>query len=355
MTGQARRQDRGLRADPFPWLGRLLSAGPSASADLYFGFSHADLIESGQVECHAPTVFRLGRTLIVVRHDGGLSRLPAHDRLVLVVDDDWRGGLGDANLPFWYRAKLGLRDGRAALRLEAAADLIVASCDALAAICRARYPCTEVFVIEPAWTGPRADLPDGTDTARRLAVLGAASHRLDSRWIVPVLRALVEARQGVEILWSGNHPVPTDLEGRTSVTIIPAGNWNDYRRWIGGARADIGLYPLRPGAFNRARSINKLAEYDCLGAAVVGSDIWTSAAEAERAGACLLVPSNPAVWVETLLGLLDRPDRIRALAQRNRDWLALRDCARQRGQWAACLSGMVRAPSVTGISHCGGA
>jgi hypothetical protein len=335
MTGPGR---KAAQPDPLPWLGRLLSPGPSATADLYFRLSHADLLASGQIECHAPTVFRWQRTLIVVRHDGGLARLPAHDRLVLVVDDDWRGGLGDANLPLWYRLQLGLRDGRAARRLEVAADVIVASCEALAATVRNRRPTAEVAVIEPAWNGPRADISAGIAPGRKVAVLGAASHRGDSRWIAPVLAALVEAKPDVSLLWSGNHSLPATLANRVDVTTVPTLNWDGYRRWIAGARADVGLYPLRPGAFNRARSINKLGEYDRLGAAVVGSDAWTSAAEAARAGACLLVPANRAQWLETLLGLLDHPDRTRALARRNRAWLALRDGQRQRSQWAALLA-----------------
>lgn len=345
MIGRVRKQ---ARPDPLPWLGRLLSAGPSASADLYVRFCHADLVESGQIECHAPTVFRWDRTLIVVRHDGGLSRLPPHDRLIFVLDDDWRGGLGDANLPLRYRLHLGLRDGRAARRLEAAADVIVASCEALAAILRDRHPATRVAVIEPAWSGSRAELTAGTGPTARVAVLGAVSHRQDSRWIVPVLAALIEARPHLGILWSGNHTLPADLADRADVVTVPKLNWDGYRNWIGSMRADVGLYPLRPGAFNRARSINKLGEYDRLGAAVVGSDMWTAAAEAASAGACLLVPSSPAKWVDTLLRLLDRPDQTRALAERNREWLALRGCQRQRGQWAALLSGLEHGPKVTG-------
>lgn len=332
------RRRTGARPDPLPWLGRLLSSGPSASADLYFSFCHADMIRDGRIERHAPTVFRWGRTLVVVRHDGGLSRLPAHDRLVLVLDDDWRGGMGDANLPLWYRLQLGLRDGRAARRLEAAADVIVASCEALAVLLRVRHPAARVEVIEPAWCGPRADLDRRTGPQRRIAVLGAASHRQDSRWIVPVLSALVEAWPDLGILWSGNHALPAMLAGRADVTTVPALNWDGYRQWIGDKRADIGLYPLRPGAFNRARSINKLGEYDRLGAAVVGSDTWTSAAAAARAGACLLVSPSPAAWIDTLSGLLDRPEQVHALAVRNREWLARRGCQRQRDQWAALLA-----------------
>lgn len=341
MIAGVRSAGRMTKADPLPWLGRLLAPGPSASADLYFRFSHADLVEGGVVERHAPTVFRWGRTLIVVRHDGGLSRLPDHDRVVLVVDDDWRGGVGDPNLPWIYRIQLGLRDGRAGRRLEAAADVIVASCEALAQVLRDRNLGKDVTVIEPVWAGPRAELSDRMGPHRRIAVLGATSHRCDVRWLEPVLVALARTRPDLGILWSGNHPLPAALAQKVEVTIVPTMNWDGYRSWIAGMRADIGLYALRPGPFNHARSVNKLGEYDRMGAAVVGSDIWTAANEAERAGACLLLPSSPSQWVKALQALIDRPDQILALARRNREWQDMRGCLRQRRQWARLLSNLM--------------
>lgn len=342
MTAAMQTRVQPVQADPLPWLGRLLASESSPSADLYFRFSHAHLIDRGDIEEYAPTVFRWGRVLIVVRHDSGLSQLPSHDRLVFVADDDWHGGLGDSNLPLAYRFRLGLCDRRAARRLEAAADVIVASCEALATIIRHRNPLTTVEVIEPCWAGPRAEMHVIEGTARRIAVLGAMSHRYDSLWLEPVLTELARGRPGISFMWSANHAVPARLSRIAEVAMVPTMTWNGYRRWLAGKRADLGLYALRPGAFNKARSINKLGEYDRLGAAVVGSDIWAAATEAHRFGACKLLPADAEAWVEELHNLLDRPGQITAMARRNREWLDQRGLVRQRAEWSRFIVGRMK-------------
>src|SRR5690606_19111459 len=106
---------------------------PLPTPDLYFLHACADLAATGAVARLAPTVLRVGGTLIVFRHAAGLARLPRHDRLIFVADDDWRAGLRDPALPWSYRAKLLAVDCRLGRRAEAAADMIVAASPALAA------------------------------------------------------------------------------------------------------------------------------------------------------------------------------------------------------------------------------
>lgn len=346
---------RKVRSDPLPVLGRFLSTDASPSSDLYLSGCCADLLESGALERHASTVFRFERTLIVVRHDGGLETLPAHDRLIYVIDDDWRSGLTDRNIPAWYRGRLFLREARAAVRLEPNADVIVVSSDVLALVYRARFPLKRIVVVEPAWAGPEA--PAATDLEERkllrLAVLGAATHRRDALWLTPVLTAILEARPSLQILWSTNHSLPKPLAGNIQVVQIPAMDWVKYQEWIARTQADIGLYPLIDGPFNRARSINKLCEYDRLGAAVVGSNNWDAAEEAEKQGACLLLPMDIREWIDRVLDLIDHPVKIEQLAHLNRLWLSTRGLSRQRMLWEDILpvSGLNLSNSGTYRSH----
>lgn len=320
--------------------GPSVSAQASPTGDLYLGFCCSDLLKSGELERYAPTVFRHRRTLIVMRHAAGLSRLPDHDRLVYLIDDDWREGLRDRGLPLWYRGRLALREARAASRLEAAADLFVVSSEVLAERYRLRHPGRPVRIIEPSWDGPRADLPAPEVPALRLAVLGAATHRQDNLWIVPVLTALLDADPRLELLWSDNHPLPASLAARRGVLRVPVLTWTGYREWMARSRADIGLYPLGPGPFNRARSINKLGEYDCLGAAVVGSQNWEAARVAAANGACLYLPHEHNAWIEAIGDLLSSPKKVHALAKCNRSWLSIRGMEQQRRRWAEILPGL---------------
>lgn len=324
-----------VRSDPLPILGRFLSTGASPSSDLYLSGCCADLLESGALERHSTTVFRFQRTLIVVRHDGGMETLPAHDRLIYVIDDDWRGGLTDRNIPAWYRGRLFLREARAAHRLEPMADVIVVSSNVMALMYRTRFPLKQVVVIEPAWADPEAAANTVLEERKilRLAVLGAATHRRDALWLTPVLTALLEARSSLQILWSTNHSLPKALTGNIQVVQVPALDWVKYQEWIARTQADIGLYPLIDGPFNRGRSINKLCEYDRLGAAVVGSNYWCAAREAEKHGACLLVPMDTRTWIDRVLDLIDKPSKIEQLTRLNRLWLSTRGLSKQRRLW----------------------
>jgi hypothetical protein len=327
-----------IRSDPFPVVGKFFSGQASPTADLYFADAHASEIEGGTVERFSSTVFRLGRTLIVFRHDGGLSPLPTHDRLVFAIDDDWRAGIRDASIPLAYRFELVAREWRSVRRLEAQADVIVVSSEWLAMQYRSRYPGRPVHVVEPVWAGPAADLYDETSQSPSIAVLGAMTHRRDNTWLIPALSALAERHPDLRVLWADHHVFPRRLAGRMHLSIVPVMGWDAYRQWLRTVRAQIGLYPLRPGVFNKARSLNKLGEFDQIGAAVVGSAGWASAREAEAQGACLLVPHAIDAWIATVSDLLHHPARAREIAQANRNWLAGRGAVRQRKQWREILS-----------------
>lgn len=334
---------RGLRPaplspDPLPLIGRKLGRKPSATADLYLGFACADLIADGRIECFAPTVFRAGRTLIVIRHDAGLRPLPDHDRLIWLVDDDVASGLRDADLPRWYRLRLALLEARAGRRLIRAADRIVVSGPAMAGVMREKGVADDQLVeLPPAWPSAQGPLPDRTRPPRRIAWLGAASHAGDARRASEILRLLLQATPEAQILWSANHPLPDDLTRHPGVTIVPAMNWHDYRAWLARAEFDIGLYPILPEGFNRGRSANKLGEYDQAGAAVLGAEGWQDAQAAARSGACLLLPPDPTLWVQAILGLQADPARAHDLAAANRLWQGAHGFDLQRRIWAKLL------------------
>ena len=346
-----------LRADPLPMIARRLGRKPSATADLYLGFACADLIASGQIERFAPTVFRAGSSLIVLRQDAGLSPLPAHDRLIWLIDDDVAAGLRDPDLPRWYRLRLALLEARAAPRLRQAASQIVVPGPAMAGVMiAAGVERDRLVLLPPAWPEPTMAPTKGSAAGPiRIAWLGAASHAGDARRAAEILRQLLQRRpeteassaRRIEIIWSANHALPVDLAAHPSISPLPAMNWTDYRHWIAQARIDIGLYPIAARGFNRGRSANKLGEYAQAGAAVLGSEDWRDAHEAAAAGACQLLPPAPDAWVNAILELIARPERARALAEANRLWQARHGFRLQRRIWAGLLPDLEIAPDIS--------
>ncbi len=95
---------RMFRPDPGARFLRGLVGLVSPTADLYLANPCADWLAAGQIVQLAPTVFKAGETLIVVRHALGLDAPVAFRKLIYVMDDDWRGGLANRHLPLSFRA-----------------------------------------------------------------------------------------------------------------------------------------------------------------------------------------------------------------------------------------------------------
>lgn len=324
-------------------LGRIVrrigGAKASPTADLYLGWSCADLIADGTIRRISPTVFQSGRTVVVLRHDRGIDRLPDHDRLIFVSDDDWRAGLSDPGLPSSYRAKLALVEAPAAQRLEARADVIVAASVTLAACYRTLLPGRRVVQLDPSWPRATAELPPAKEAVRRIACLGAVSHRADLALIAPAVTSLQAGRLPFHLTLSGNHPFPRAWRNDPRITILPALSWPAYRAWMVGQRFDIGLCPMLDTHFNRARSINKLLEYDQFGAAVLAPADWAKAQIGDNAAdRCWLVGDGGDAWRNALQEMMTGPGRAHTIARQNRAAIeAAHGPIRQRAFWLRLL------------------
>lgn len=282
----------------------------SPTADLYVANPCAELIADGEMTRLAPTVFRAGATLIVVRHALWLDRAVTYNRLIYVMDDDYRAGLSDTSLPRAFRAKLALVEARAARRIAQRADQIVAGSPVLAAQLRKAYPGKPVVALDPVWPV----LPDRAEPRERgplrLAYLGGVSHRRDFDQIAPVLRDLLDRHGDVTLTLPGQISPPAALAQHQRVHVLKAMDWRRYASWLETQEFDIGLYPLCNTAFNASRSINKLMEYTRCGACVLAGPHWPVAHTAPWQGAVRFTTETPQAWRAALDDLIaNRPAR----------------------------------------------
>ncbi|MFQ5623631.1 MAG: hypothetical protein ACE5FS_09565, partial [Paracoccaceae bacterium] len=275
--------------DRFPLIARALSSASSPTADVYLGWSCADLIASGAIRRISPTVFLFDRTLMVMRHDAGLRECPEHDRLLYFTDDDWRGGIRDPLVPLDYRVKLSLVEARAAKRLEDRADVILVSSKTLQDAYSGMFPDKPVILIEPAWRAATSPVGRPDRPAQRIAYLGARSHMADFKFLIPIIDTVLDRRSNAYVTVSGEHPIPSSWRGNPRIEIVKPMTWRQYLVWMRGRKFDIGLYPQVGGQFNAARSENKLLEYDQFGAAVVASSRWRAAAAPASQDRCMLL------------------------------------------------------------------
>lgn len=285
----------------------------------------------------SPTVFRHGTDLIVIRHNTGQGPLPAHDRLIYVVDDDWRSGLRDPSLPVTYRLKLALTEARSAPMLEKRAELICVSTPALRHRLEALWPQKPVRELGPAWPEGRAPLAEAAP--KRVALLQGMSHRRDARIMWQALPPILAAFPDTRLTVSANLSPPRALRRHAAVECVPAHSWPVYRQWMKGRRFDLLLCPARNGPFNAARSDNKLLEADQYGAALLCADSWPAGQAAQTSGRARCVAHDANSWQDAIAVLLGTPGLAQSMAQTNRAALvARRPLETQRLIWRDILA-----------------
>jgi len=317
------------------------------SADLYLRLSCSDLLESGFLRPISATVYETDQHLIVIRRDRGLALRQPQKRLIYVIDDDLRGAIKDTRTPAAYRMKLLFAEWRDAARLETRADLIVVTCDELHALYEGLFPQKHVVRLDPAW--PVTKLPDPSTAPNiiHVALLMGASHAKDATQLYPVLDRLLVRFPQIRLTVSANLAVPRRWKSSKQVQIVPAMNWHDYHRWLPEQRFNLLLYPLLRGrGLNQARSMSKLGEAAQCGAALFASASWQAGQKAVHERRCVGITDDPAQWEGEIADALTNPDRLRAIALRNRAALiAENQPQKQRDFWNRVLNVPSRHPS----------
>lgn len=146
-----------------------------------------------------------------------------------------------------------------------------------------------------------------------IAYHGTASHQAEIEWLHPVLAA-VQARcpmASVEVFGDWNvHRLYRDLP-RTAV--LHPMSWENYLAYTATRRIDIGLAPILPGRFNAGRGPTKFYDYTRLGAVGLYADGPPYAGVVRDGVDGLLLPLDPAAWIDAICRLVQDPARRTAL------------------------------------------
>jgi hypothetical protein len=267
--------------------------------------------------------YLVGRTGILVRYgdarDLDALRRSGAARIVYVADDDFAAGAEDEGLPAAYRARLAAFVAGPWPDLVAAADTIIVSSPVLAASYGAR-----TRVMRPAWhlPPPAAAHFDGSTTFE-IAHLGSASHRADLETIAPALAAVLRDHSDARVTIVSPGTAPGPLDGHPQVRAIRPMRWWRYRQALPRMRFHLALTPMRPTAFNRARSANKLFEHALTGAA---SLLTPNPALRDAAGSGLAVfVEHPEDWPGRLAAALADRSALRRLVEATRTEIAAAD------------------------------
>lgn len=152
----------------------------------------------------------------------------------------------------------------------------------------------------PSWIGSVRAAPPARDGQVRVGWAGITeTHRTDLAWLAPVAS---EALAGAVFSTVGDPRTPRVLgvSAQAEVFLWERGPRDLYRRM---ARADIGIVPLAPTAFNRSKSWLKALEYLSLGIPVVAADLPEQRALLAGGGGLLAAsPREFAAAVQALVG-----------------------------------------------------
>lgn len=263
--------------------------------------------------------------LIVVRYvdadamraiDGAASRLAG---LAWLLDDDIAAAMNDSELPLLYRLGMARFWLRHANRLARRASEIWAASDALV---RRLDTADNVHRIDPLpepFALPRDREPADTGQVR-IFYHGQKTHGAEHRWLGPVVRTIHESFPQTRFEISGGRGVEKLYRGLDRVEVRPLVPWPEYLARSAHARFDIGLAPLLPTPFNRARSWVKyldIARFGAAGIFAAGEPYGQVVRHGENG---ILCPAQePAAWIEAIARLVE-DSRLRSKLISGVDW-----------------------------------
>ncbi len=189
-----------------------------------------------------------------------------------------------------------------------AADLITVSTPHLAALFQqhaAKIMVVPNRIDAELWKCP---LPQGRAEPDRIRIgyVGTPTHTEDLRSIQQVMLQL-DQRADVSVEVIGAFQKIEPLFGRR-IGLPHNSVYPVFTEWLQQvARWDIAIIPLVDDAFNRAKSYLKFVECAALGTAILCSDTAEYRQVATDGENCLLVPNEPAAWLQALTRLIEDP------------------------------------------------
>ncbi|MFG6449716.1 glycosyltransferase [Roseateles sp. BYS180W] len=158
------------------------------------------------------------------------------------------------------------------------------------------------------WVPPLAPTPDlrqgAQASAVRLVYHGSASHAAEHAWLKPILAEVLTQCPQAALEVIGDAQLNRLWRDVPRTRVMHPMRWPQYLDHTKTSTADIGLAPLLPTPFNAGRGPVKFYDYARMGAFVVASDVPPFQGFIEHDQDGLLLPNDPALWVQRLVALV---------------------------------------------------
>lgn len=316
---------RSVPADPGGAASLVLSeAGDSASAAY---FLHDPALDARAVDWATLAAGRTDgarpcRLLIVLRYlppgrQALLRSLRERGvRVAYFMDDDLMDPEAVAELPEPYRSRVRREALGQRQRIEALCHEFWVSTPYLAQ----KYAAWQPRLIEPR--PARASLLAGPPVW--VCYHGTASHQAELDWLLPLMRQVQAQAQGTRFEVFGDHAVYKRFRELPRVNVLHPMSWPNYLDYTAGVRREIALAPLQPSRFNAGRGHTKFFDFARMGAVGLYSDRPPYRGFVRDGVDGLLLPDDPAAWVQAIVALAaDAPRRERMAAAARERALAL--------------------------------
>jgi hypothetical protein len=130
---------------------------------------------------------------------------------------------------------------------------------------------------------------------------GTASHQREIDWLHPVLAEVQRRCANTRVELFGELPVHRAFRDMPRVAVLHPMRWENYLAYTAGRPADIGLAPLLPSVFNAGRGPVKFIDYTRQGAAGLYSRVPPYEGFVRDGQDGVLLPPEPAAWVEAIV------------------------------------------------------
>ncbi|MBK6865379.1 MAG: glycosyltransferase family 1 protein [Ideonella sp.] len=187
--------------------------------------------------------------------------------------------------------------------------------------CDALWVSTEALARKYAQHAPQLIplMPDAALLAQaepvHVAYHGTASHGAEIEWLRSVMAEVLARCPQVHFELFGDWRVAHAWRELPRVAVLHPMKWPAYLAYTGAARRHIGLSPLLPTPFNAARGAVKFYDFARMGATGIYSDVAPFAGFVRDGIDGLLLPNEPARWVNAIVALAGDTTRREALAE----------------------------------------
>ena len=223
-------------------------------------------------------------------------------KIVYFMDDDLLDHLTWSSLSLRYRWKLYCGAFRLRHQFFGLIDEFWVSTPYLAAKYAQHCP----VLISP--TALECPLGGPKRPAIRVVYHGTASHQEEIRWLLPVMRSVLERNDHIHFELFGARQVAIQFRKLPRTSVLHPLPWAQYLAYTQCHQAHIGLAPLLPTPFNAARAATKMFDYRRMGAVGIFSDVPPYRDSVKHGANGWLVSNTPARWVEAIERLANDGD-----------------------------------------------